>query len=98
MKMNLCHTFENFFFCFNYIENNIILGRREQIAADQCCVISSPGQVLVTSSSSDTNNMNKYLIIVPIIRSSQMLDYYNSIDQEKLCDGFTEIVAMDFGK
>ena len=27
-----------------------------------------------------------------------MLEYYNSIDQDKLCDGITEIVAMDFGE
>ena len=27
-----------------------------------------------------------------------MLDYYNNIDKEKLCDGVTQIVAMDFGK
>ena len=27
-----------------------------------------------------------------------MLEYYNNIDKEKLCDGFTQIVAMDFGE
>ena len=27
-----------------------------------------------------------------------MLEYYNNIDKEKLCDGVTQIVAMDFGE
>ena len=35
---------------------------------------------------------------LPLARSSQMLDYYNNIDKEKLCDGVTQVVAMDFGE
>ena len=27
-----------------------------------------------------------------------MLEFYNNIDKEKLCDGVTHIVAMDFGE
>ena len=35
---------------------------------------------------------------LPLARSSQMLDYYTNIKQEKLCDDTTEIVAMDLGE
>ena len=35
---------------------------------------------------------------LPLARSSQMLEYYNNIDKHKLCDGVTQIVAMDFGE
>ena len=35
---------------------------------------------------------------LPLARSSQMLEYYKNLDVDKLCDGVTEIVAMDFGE
>ena len=36
--------------------------------------------------------------ILPLARSSVMLKLYQNIEGKRLCDGITEIVAMDFGK
>ena len=43
-------------------------------------------------------NLTYAISFLPLARSSAMLEYYNNIDQEKLCDSRTEIVAMDFGE
>lgn len=43
-------------------------------------------------------NLTYAVSFLPLARSSMMLEYYNNIDQARLCDSRTEIVAMDFGE
>ena len=43
-------------------------------------------------------NLTYAVSFLPLARSSAMLEYYNNIHQEQLCDSRTEIVAMDFGE
>ena len=42
-------------------------------------------------------NLTHAVSFLPLARSSVMLQYYNNIDQAALCDGLTEVVAMDLG-
>ena len=44
-----------------------------------------------------TPNLTHAVSFLPLARSSVMLQYYNNIDQAALCDGLTEVVAMDLG-
>ena len=43
-------------------------------------------------------NLTYAMSFLPLARSSAMLNFYGNIEGKQLCDGITEIVAMDFGK
>jgi hypothetical protein len=42
-------------------------------------------------------NLTHAMSFLPLARSSAMLDYYSAIRPDRLHDGVTEIVAIDFG-
>ena len=44
------------------------------------------------------SNLTYAMSFLPLARSSAMLNFYGNIEGKQLCDGITEIVAMDFGK
>ena len=47
---------------------------------------------------STDSNLTYAMSFLPLARSSAMLHFYGNIEGKQLCDGITEIVAMDFGK
>lgn len=47
---------------------------------------------------STDSNLTYAMSFLPLARSSAMLNFYGNIEGKQLCDGITEIVAMDFGK
>eukprot|EP00090_Calanus_glacialis_P004843 TRINITY_DN13625_c0_g1_i1.p1 TRINITY_DN13625_c0_g1~~TRINITY_DN13625_c0_g1_i1.p1 ORF type:complete len:1432 (+),score=169.81 TRINITY_DN13625_c0_g1_i1:127-4296(+) len=46
---------------------------------------------------STDSNLTYAMSFLPLARSSAMLNFYGNIEGKQLCDGITEIVAMDFG-
>ena len=54
--------------------------------------------IFTVSMLQDPPHLSYAVSFLPLARSSQMLDYYTNIKQEKLCDDTTEIVAMDLGE
>ena len=58
----------------------------------------TPTYIFTVAMLQDPPHLSYAVSFLPLARSSQMLDYYTNIKQEKLCDDTTEIVAMDLGE
>ena len=58
----------------------------------------TPTYIFTVAVLQDPPHLSYAVSFLPLARSSQMLDYYTNIKQEKLCDDTTEIVAMDLGE